>query len=267
MKREREEESPNDSFVVFRGDVALEIVAKYMQLPDRARLSQANKRLYRRVAEFDKVIERLRKMDYLFRNLDIGDFVSIIVTFGNLEEIQYFLKRVLPSQYVLYIPVAAKYGHLHVTGHLLSLVQITRKTVRFVFETLEVLVKAKIYDHFIVDILQNGGALWWGDQGQEVVERCWTYATRICNDTLRETLRRVFPAFFSTEEKVYDAMSFKAAIETKDVKILSHYWELSKLNAIQKYKIGRGLYFFMAMNAELHNEEVIRFLQNKLKNE
>jgi hypothetical protein len=165
----------------------------------------------------------------------------------------------------LYLPVAAKYEHLPVVRYLLTLVQhITYNTINLIYDTLQILVKCNKYDDDIIQILQNGG-MWWGAHGEGIVRRCWKYATYICNDSLRETLRVTFPAFFPKVEETYHAMTMQVAIETRDVNIASHYWELSQLPTNLKQNIGRVLYLYLVMNKIPEENDVVQFFINKLK--
>jgi hypothetical protein len=107
--------------------------------------------------------------------------------------------------------------------------------------------------------------MWWGAHGEGIVRRCWKYATYICNDSLRETLRVTFPAFFPKVEETYHAMTMQVAIETRDVNIASHYWELSQLPTNLKQNIGRVLYLYLVMNKIPEENDVVQFFINKLK--
>jgi hypothetical protein len=129
----------------------------------------------------------------------------------------------------------------------------------------QILVKAKTYDDDIIDILANGGSMWWGDQGDSIVGRCWCFATRICNDALRESLRNMFPAFFPTASSIYDIMTIKAAFTTQDVKVLSYYWDLSQMPDLKKQNVARGLYLRIMIDNNSYSQEIVAFLQNKIQ--
>lgn len=267
MKRERPQENQSeeeDVFVVFPGNLALELVSMYLDFEDRVRLALVNKRLYTRLQKCYKIIAYLRQSHATFKILRLVDFTSIIAALGHLEALQYFLKRILPTQYAMYLPVAASYKHIHLIQYLLTLIQATDANISVVFEMFMILIQSKEFDQSVMEILLHAGS-WCGDHGEAIVKRCWIYATRICNDNLRVFLTKTFTNYFPSDPEVYEALTLRAAVDSKNINTVEYYWQQLTLTEQQKQTLCRALYINICLNGDKNDKSVKDFLKSKLQ--